>query len=364
MSKQVGSYEAVFLKKKAKREKRKSKRKAKAAVPKPKARARPRRSAMATRSESRDLVIARHNAQSMRNPFNKPPMCLGSALPTFCSTLLARTSFALTNGCGAVAFEMGAMSASPIRYVAPLTTSTTIATTGIAFPNGTATAANASAARPLSAGIRAWVNLAATAAPGQVGAGLLPLITSTPLDGSTVSSLMSLTSTRFFRASSVDGPWAALWRPLDVEDYEFTSSSLSASYMTTSCPYIVFDSFPNGTTVTFEVIQHWEFTPSTPSTSALLEQAGHPPADIERVFSYMADKMGSVTLEGAYAAADGFLDLYTRYAGARPMTLLKESKREDMVEDPRLKRQANSASTDEEEGYFSPARPNRRVINL
>jgi len=253
-------------------------------------------------------------AACMSNPFHYAPVILGSGTPTYITTVQRRYTFTLTNGCGAMSMVIGAIGNSPIAYAAPLASGTGMVPGLLGFTNAAAAIAGASSIRPIAAGLRGSVNLAATATPGQVGAGLYPLASATNwLNLFSPDDLMTAQSTDARRG---DGHTILMsnWRPLDGADLEFSSLYLTSAILTTSSPYLVFVGFPNGTTVSIDLIGHYEATPSVPSTSALLSSLDASAYDIDQVLQYARECVANPVLWDNAAKGASFLSrLYTAY---------------------------------------------------
>jgi len=296
-----------------------------------------------------DVAVAKRWADNLSNPFHYPPTPLGSVVPTFISTLLFRGTFTLTNGSGLMAVLPGlaGAAATPIITAAQLTSGTAIVQTATAYTNQALAGSGASSARVLSVAVRAWPNLAGTAAPGQMGVGLLNYNTTlTPFTGNSVDTIMGWQSTLFSKAGE-DSAGLASWRPVDSEDLEFNSlylTSITATGMVTgTVPYIVFSGLPNVTTVTYEVIQHIECTAAFPSTSMILASmydSIH--ADVEGAFQYVSDFVSAPSIAGSFALASGFINTYntavrmTNFAAALEATkvLKRTARREAKVSRP------------------------------
>lgn len=270
---------------------------------------------------SRDAVrgarVGRDWAKCLTNPFHNPPVPLGCGVPTFISTASYRGALTLTAGVGAILTTPSSpYQSSAIQTWATLALPSSAFTggTSVAYTNGTAATANASAARMVGLGVRVWSAATAVQAIGEIGIGIYPqAASSTFFTSSTVNDIMNWPSTEVYPARPGE-QFVASWRPIDNEDAEFFISFVTSggTFLTTSIPYVVLSGFTASTVLNFECVMHIECLPNTPTTSMILDSAWQVDVDIAAVFEYMRDTVGPSVLKGAAAAGSAYFERFVR----------------------------------------------------
>lgn len=196
----------------------------------------------------------------------------------------------------------------------------------LAAIDGAAIAANFSAGRIISIGIRATPSIALTSAPGYVFGGVLPFSTNNMINTLTPGDLENFPTSQFL--GNAIGGASVTGRPVDVSSYEFypqvtnAAGFASTTVVPFAVPYIVFLGMPATSHVQVEILLNFEglpllthaataLPPQTAKSSTLNEEWLTPDSlwkniadklpNVARAFNQAADTDASILFRGARA---------------------------------------------------------------
>jgi hypothetical protein len=223
--------------------------------------------------------LTRQYIETLADPFEHSgvPLGFGALVQTRISTLYLRGNTA-ANADGTLALLVYPQTAG-LLSIANGGSAVSFATSA-AVSNATdytAILASAGAGRVISAGIKAYPNLAATASPGQCAVGSIP--------GSTFALSQALTPADLivFPTSHIGKGYeggVACGRPQDTDSFSFYPQMVNATgFLTTtplpcSIPYVSFSGIGNATTVFYEVVVNIEYVESLQHNAAPIGMGG------------------------------------------------------------------------------------------
>lgn len=332
-----------------------------------------RRKKQRKREKSRSTPALAHVwADSLNDPFdNSPPRFGGGTMvPTGCATGYYKGSFTLTNGSGMIwlwtaGLNSGVSISSCACADAVGGSNLTVGLVNRGWANGTSLVAGFSASRIVSQGVRAFASIPGTGAPGQIVAGLYPdLYSLTTFNAANVSSYITSSNTVLAKGTKTV---MSTWRPCDSDDMLMDPllAGTSTTPRATSVPFIAFTGMAAATVVYFEAIVNVEGILSGSSASTGGSEESSEPwfqTDIAEMLQAAGRFVTSPTVVSAvYGAGRHYLKASSMnympnmtFKAARYPADAKESEN-------KVRARVERVQETEEEGYFSPARPQRRV---